>query len=74
MGCASQTAFQEQRSANRDETLENQSQDAYHRAEDILAAESKNEMQPVLPRIKFLPASDTEVWYIVDDIISLAYD
>ena len=70
MGCVSQTAFREQRSANTDRTSENQSQDAYHSAEDIRAAESNDETQPVLPRIKFPLAFDTEVWCMLDNIIN----
>ena len=67
--CGSQTAFQEQCSAKTDKTLENQSQDTYHSAEDIRAAESKDETQPVLPSIKF-PASDTAAWCMLDNIIN----
>ena len=70
MSCIFQTAFQEQCSAKTDKTLENQSQVAYHSVEDILAVESKNEMQLILPRIKFPPASDSEAWCMVDNIIS----
>ena len=70
MGCVSQTASQGQRSANTDKTSENQSQDAYHREEDIRADESKDEAQPVLPRMKFPPASDTEAWCMLDNIIN----
>ena len=50
--------------------LENQSQDAYHSAEDILAAKSKDEIQPVLPRIKFPQTFDLEVWCMLDNIIN----
>ena len=65
-----QRAFQEQRSANTDKTLENQSQYAYYSAEDIRAAQSNDETQPVLLRINFLPASDTEAWCMLDKIIN----
>ena len=42
----------------------------YHSAVDIRAAESKDEKQPVLLRIKFPPASDTEARCMLDNIIS----
>ena len=70
MGCVSQTAFQEHCSGNTDKMSENQSQDAYHSAEDIQAAESKDEMQPVYPKIKFPPASDTKAWCMLDYTVS----
>ena len=68
MGYVSQTVFQEQHSANTDKMSENQSQDSYHNAEDILTVESKDEMQPVLPRIKFPRGSNLEAWCLLDII------
>ncbi len=70
MGFASYIATQEQRSINADKTSENQSQDAYHSAEDVLDAELKDETKPILLRIKFLPAFDTKAWCMPDNIIS----
>ena len=62
MGCASQIVTQEKCSVNADETSENQSQEANHSADDTQVVESKDEMQPKLPRIKFPPACDSEAW------------
>ena len=73
MGCVSLTAFLEQRSAKIDKTSENQIQDTYLNAEYILAADSKDETQPVLPRIKFPPASNSKAWCILDNIISKTF-
>ena len=70
MYCVSQTAFQKQRSTNTDKTLENQSHDAYHNAEDILAAESKDEMQPVLPKKNFHRHPTWKAWCLLDKIIT----
>ena len=64
IGCVSQTAFQDQCSANRDKTSENQSQVAYHIAEDTRVAKSRDETQPVLTRF------DPEAWCVLDNIVS----
>ena len=73
MGGVSQTAFQEQHSAIADKTSENQSQGAYHSAEDIRATESMEETQPILPRIKFPPSSNTEAWCMLNNISKTLY-
>ena len=49
---------------------ENPNQDTYHSLEDILAAEPKDETQPLLPRIKFPSASDSEALFMLEKIIS----
>ena len=74
IGCASQIATQEQHSVNTDKTWENQSQEANHSAEDIKAVGLKDETQPKLPRIKFPPACNSEVWSMLDYAISKTLD
>ena len=74
MGCASQIVTQEQRSVNVDKTSEDQSQEANHSAEDIQAVGLKDETQPKLPRIKFLPACDSDALSMLDYAISKTLD
>ena len=40
-----------------------------HSSSSAVHAESKDETQPILPRIKFPPASDMEAWCMLDNII-----
>ena len=74
IGCASQIATQEQHPVNADKTLENQSQEANHSAENIQAVGLKEKMQPKLPRIKFPPACDSEAWSMLYYAISKTLD
>ena len=54
--------------------MENQSQEANHSAENFQAVGSKDKTQPKLPRIKFLPACDSEAWGMLDYAISKTLD
>ena len=63
MDCVSQIVLPEQRSANTWKTSKNQNQN-------ILAAKSKDETQPVFPGIQFSLAPNTEAWILLDSIIS----